>query len=140
MAAPEAAQLELSGTDRHVPPEITDKLSLLVNYRVKLTGTSREEYAGSIIPALKSDGSPAPSSRPSGLLVCPARLTRFLANSCAFSCRAMPGPALRVDLAAQAQHYGRAVPGTGTMLAGPGRAWAMLFRAVPGPPHRVSAK
>ena len=31
---------------------------------VKLTGTSREEYAGSIIPALKPDESPAPSSRP----------------------------------------------------------------------------
>ena len=45
--------------------------------------------------------------------------------------RAMPGPALRADIAAQAQHYGRAVPGTGTMLAGLGRAF--LCRAWAGP-------
>jgi hypothetical protein len=32
------------------------------------------------------------------------------------------------------------VPGTGTILTGPGRAWTVLFRAVPGPAHRVSAK
>ena len=33
LPAPEAAHLELSGQNRHVPPSITDKLSLLVNYR-----------------------------------------------------------------------------------------------------------
>jgi hypothetical protein len=32
------------------------------------------------------------------------------------------------------------VPGTGTILTGPGRAWTVLFRAVPGLAHRVSAK
>jgi hypothetical protein len=49
-------------------------------------------------------------------------------------------PALRVEIVAQARHYSRAVPGTGTILTGPGRAWTVLFRAVPGPAHRVSAK
>ena len=49
---------------RHVPPLITDKLSLLVNCRVKLTGTSQEECAGSTTPTLKLGGSPAPSSGP----------------------------------------------------------------------------
>jgi hypothetical protein len=29
--------------------------------------------------------------------------------------------------------------GPGTMLAGPGRAWVVLFRVVPGPAHHVSA-
>ena len=52
----------------------------------------------------------------------------------------MPVPALRVEIVAQARHYSRAVPGTGTILTGPGRAWTVLFRAVPGPAHRVSAK
>ena len=37
---------------------------------VKLTSTSWEEYAGSIIPALKPGGSSAPSSRPFRLAVC----------------------------------------------------------------------
>ena len=55
---------------RQVPPLITDKLSLLVNCRVKLTGTPREEYIGSVIPALKPSGSPAPSSRSFRLAVC----------------------------------------------------------------------
>ena len=54
--------------------------------------------------------------------------------------RAVPGPTLWAEMAAQAWHYGRAVPGTSTMLAGPGRAWAMLFRAMPGLAHRVSVK
>jgi hypothetical protein len=49
-------------------------------------------------------------------------------------------PALRAEIVAQARHYSRAVPGTGTILTGPGRAWTVLFRAVPGPAHRVSAK
>ena len=49
---------------RQVPNLITDKLSLLVNYRVKFTGTSREECAGSTIPTLKLGGSSAPSSGP----------------------------------------------------------------------------
>jgi hypothetical protein len=52
----------------------------------------------------------------------------------------VPVPALRVEIVAQARHYSRAVPGTGTILPGPGRAWTVLFRAVPGPAHRVSAK
>jgi hypothetical protein len=52
----------------------------------------------------------------------------------------VPVPALRVEIVAQARHYSRAVPGTGTILTGPGRAWTVLFRAVPRPAHRVSAK
>jgi hypothetical protein len=52
----------------------------------------------------------------------------------------VPVPALRVEIVAQAWHYSRAVPGTGTILTGPGRTWTVLFRAVPGPAHRVSAK
>ena len=52
----------------------------------------------------------------------------------------MPVPALRVEIVAQARHYSRAVPGTGTILTGPGRAWTVLFRAVPGLAHRVSVK
>ena len=55
---------------RQVPPLITDELSLLINYRVKLTGTSREEHTGSTIPTLKLCGSTAPSSRPFRLAVC----------------------------------------------------------------------
>ena len=55
---------------RQVPPLITDKLSLLVNYSVKLTGTSREKCAGSTIPALKLGGSTALSSRPFRFAVC----------------------------------------------------------------------
>ena len=52
----------------------------------------------------------------------------------------MPVRALRVEIVAQARHYSRAVPGTDTILTGPGRAWTVLFRAVPGLAHRVSAK
>jgi hypothetical protein len=52
----------------------------------------------------------------------------------------VPVPALRVEIVAQARHYSCAVPGTGTILTGPGRAWTVFFRAVPGPAHRVSAK
>jgi hypothetical protein len=52
----------------------------------------------------------------------------------------VPVPALRVEIVAQARHYSRAVPGTDTILTGPGRAWTVLFRAVPGPAHRVSVK
>jgi hypothetical protein len=52
----------------------------------------------------------------------------------------VPVPALRVEMVAQAWHYSRAVPLTGTILAGPGHAWVVLFRVVPGLPHRVSAK
>jgi hypothetical protein len=52
----------------------------------------------------------------------------------------VPVPALRVEIVAQARHYSRAVPGTGTILTGPGRAWTVLFRAVPELAHRVSAK
>jgi hypothetical protein len=43
----------------------------------------------------------------------------------------MPVPALQVEMVAQARHYSRAMPGTGTILVGPGRAWAVLFRVVP---------
>ena len=49
---------------RHVPPLITDKLSLLINCRVKLIGTSQEDCVGSTTLALKLGGSPAPSSGP----------------------------------------------------------------------------
>jgi hypothetical protein len=52
----------------------------------------------------------------------------------------VPVPALRVEIVAQARHYSRAVPGTGTILTGPGHVWTVLFRAVPGLAHRVSAK
>jgi hypothetical protein len=52
----------------------------------------------------------------------------------------VPVPALRVEMVAQAQHYSRAVPGSGTILTGPGCAWAVLFRVMPGLAHRVSAK
>jgi hypothetical protein len=55
--------------------------------------------------------------------------------------------ALRVEIVAQSWHYSRAVLGTGTILTGPdtiltgpGRAWTVLFRAVLGLAHRVSAK
>jgi hypothetical protein len=44
----------------------------------------------------------------------------------------VPVPALRVEIVAQARHYSRVVPGTDTILTGPGRAWTVLFRAVPG--------
>lgn len=40
----------------------------------------------------------------------------------------------------QARHYSHSVPDTGTILAGPGRVWTVLFRAVSGLAHRVSAK
>jgi hypothetical protein len=46
--------------------------------------------------------------------------------------RVVPGPTLWAELVAQARHCVRVVPGTG-------RAWAVLFSAVPGPAHRVSA-
>jgi hypothetical protein len=49
-------------------------------------------------------------------------------------------PALRVEIVAQARHYSRVVPDTGTILTGSGRTWTVLFRAVPGLAHRVSAK
>jgi hypothetical protein len=49
-------------------------------------------------------------------------------------------PALRVEIMAQTRHYNRVVPGTGTILTGPDRAWTVLFRAVPALAHRVSVK
>jgi hypothetical protein len=52
----------------------------------------------------------------------------------------VPVPALRVEIVAQARHYSRAVLDTGTILAGPNRVWTVLFRAVAGLAHRVSAK
>ena len=54
---------------RHVLPLITDEFSLLVNCRVKLTGTSQEDCAGSTTLALKLGGS-APSSGPFRLAAC----------------------------------------------------------------------
>jgi hypothetical protein len=53
--------------------------------------------------------------------------------------RAVPGPTLWAQLVAQAQHYIRVVPGTGTKRNVLCRASAVLFSAVPGPAHRVSA-
>jgi hypothetical protein len=53
--------------------------------------------------------------------------------------RAVPGLTLRAQLVAQARHYIRAVPGTGTKRNVSCRASAVLFSAVPGPAHRVSA-
>ncbi|XP_066383488.1 uncharacterized protein [Miscanthus floridulus] len=43
-------------------------------------------------------------------------------------------------MAAQAWHYDRAVPGTGTAGAGPGCAWAVLLRAVPVSSHNARAR
>ena len=43
----------------------------------------------------------------------------------------MPVPALRAKVAAQARHYDRAVPGTGTMATGPGRAFQCRASAGP---------
>ena len=68
---------------RIVPPLITNKLSLLINYKVKLTGTSWEECVGSTIPALKLGGSTAPSSRPFRLAACVLGTGRkFCVDSC----------------------------------------------------------
>jgi hypothetical protein len=47
--------------------------------------------------------------------------------------RVVPRLALRADMAAQARHYNWTVPGTGTVGAGPGQAWAVLFSAMPEP-------
>jgi hypothetical protein len=41
-------------------------------------------------------------------------------------------PALRVEMVARARHYNRVVLGTGTILVGSGRVWAVLFRVVLG--------
>jgi hypothetical protein len=49
-------------------------------------------------------------------------------------------PALRVEMVAQARHYSRVVPGTGTILVGSGRTWTVLFRVVSGLAHRVSVE
>ena len=46
--------------------------SLLVNCKVKLTGTSQEEYARSTTPTLKPGGSTAPSSRSFRLALVPS--------------------------------------------------------------------
>jgi hypothetical protein len=53
--------------------------------------------------------------------------------------RVVPGPTLRAQLVAQARHYVRVVPGTGTKRNVSCRASAVFFSAVPGPAHRVSA-
>jgi len=58
-----------------------------------------------------------------------------LAGQATLPCRARAGP--WAELAAQARARGRAVPGTGTQAAGPGRAWAVLSRVVPVPAHRA---
>ena len=49
-----------------------------------------------------------------------------------------PRLTLQAEMVAQARHYSRTVPGT--ILVGPGRVWAVLFRVVPGLTPRVSAK
>jgi hypothetical protein len=49
----------------------------------------------------------------------------------------MPGPALRAEVVAQARHYDRAVPGTGTISLGPGRARAVLYSAMPMPAQQA---
>ena len=67
---------------RHVQPLITDELSLLINYRVKLTGTSRENCAGSTTLALKLGGSPAPSSGPFWLATCVLGTGRNSVSTC----------------------------------------------------------
>ena len=54
---------------RQVLPLITDELSLLVNCRVKLTGTSWEDRTGSTTLTLKLGGS-TPSSGPFHLVAC----------------------------------------------------------------------
>jgi len=51
--------------------------------------------------------------------------------------RAVPGPALRAGIKAQARHYHWAVPGTGTMGLGLGRFWAVLVSAVSVPAQRA---
>ena len=73
---------------------------------------------------------------------CPAsaiRRLRAVPAPCRSLERAVPGPALRADMAAQARHYDRVVPGTGMMGSGPGRTWAVLLSAMPGPAHRAFA-
>ncbi|XP_066337017.1 uncharacterized protein [Miscanthus floridulus] len=49
---------------------------------VKLTGTSREEYIGSIVPALKLGGSPVLSSRPFWLARVPQHEMNFCVDTC----------------------------------------------------------
>jgi len=51
--------------------------------------------------------------------------------------RAVPGPALRAGIKAQARHYHWAVPGTGTVGLGLGRFWAVLVSAVSVPAQRA---
>jgi hypothetical protein len=52
----------------------------------------------------------------------------------------VPVSSLHVEIVAQTRHYSRAVPGTGTILAGPGRTWIVLFCVVAELTHRVSVK
>jgi hypothetical protein len=40
----------------------------------------------------------------------------------------------------QTRHYSHSVPDTGTILAGPGRVWTVLFRVEPELTYRVGAK
>ena len=90
---------------RHVLPLITDELSLLVNCRVKLTGTSREDCAGSTTLVLKLGGS-APSSGPFWLAACD--LGTEMKILCRHTFLARPvGPHNRHDSSQQRQHpYG----------------------------------
>lgn len=48
--------------------------------------------------------------------------------------RGVPRVALWAKMASQERHYGRAVPGKGTMRGGLSRVWAMLFPVVLGRP------
>ena len=64
ISALRAAHSELSGNTGMFRLKLLISFFLLINCRVKSTSTSREECVGSTIPALKLDGSPAPSSGP----------------------------------------------------------------------------
>ena len=72
---------------RHVLPLITDELSLPVNYKVKLTSTSREECTGLTTLALKLGGS-ALSSGPFRLAACVLGTGRkFCVDTCFWHAR-----------------------------------------------------
>ena len=75
---------------RHVPPLITDKLSLFVNCGVKLTSTSREECVGSTTLALKLGGSLAPSSRPFWLARVPSARDKISCRHTFLACPVGP--------------------------------------------------
>ena len=77
ISALRAAHSGLSGNTDTFRPKLLIN-SLLINCRVKLTGTSREECAGSTIPVLKLGRSPAPSSGPFQLARVPSARDEIL--------------------------------------------------------------